>query len=165
MALKKENSWLSVVECAVSGSIDYKRSIPSVAFCSAEMLEACVTEYIIQKKNCTSCESKEIYANCVEKALKQEQPGEKYLILAEIGSCVGFLAFVVIALTFVATHFHWMFLLFSALALSFIKTCNAYIREVRLKKKAGKIWKEAIQTGSVDNMNKALEQMEQVLLS
>lgn len=165
MALSKEPSWLPVIECAISSSIDYEQSIPSVSFCSADMLENCITGFLEEKKACSPTESKNIYTECVKKALKQEKPSDKYLILAQCGSGVGFVSLVLIIPTFVATFFNLVFFAFTLLGFSFLGTCNGYIRKCKLRKKAELVWKEAIQTGSLNIMMDALVQMEQIILN
>lgn len=165
MAVKKDNAWQHVMECAVSSSIDYQQEVPSIAFCEAEMLKASITQYISQKKNCPMSEASAIYTSCVEKALKQEKPGDKYVALAQVGSCIGVIALIVIVLTLFATHFSCIYIIFTVMAVSFIKTCNEYIRTTKLRKKAMQVWKDALQTDSSDDIKKALVQMEQVLLS
>lgn len=162
MVAKKKNVWQHVMECAVFGSVDYQQEVPSIALCNAETLKMCIAQYVSQEKNCSMNEANEIYSVCAENALKQEKPENTFVNLASIGSCIGVIALIIIVLTLFATHFNLVFLFFTVMACSFIGTCNEYIRTSKRKEKATQIWKNALGTGSIDDMRMALLQMEQV---
>jgi ribosomal protein L18E len=164
MSVKKNAVWRYVIECAITGSIDYSLATPKIAFCDEKVLEKCLVQFISQKESCTQEVARKIYRDCVVKALNQEKPGEKYVNLARIGSAIGVVALVVLLSGVVASLFSLVHLGFALLALSFSRGCNEYIRVAELKKKATAIWKDMLQESSEKNVCRAVEQMEQIFL-
>lgn len=165
MSVKKESVWHHVMECAVTGSIDYSCVTPQITFCDSDVLEKSVTWFVSEKGKYTQEESRSIYRQYVIKALHKEPTGEKYLNLARIGLTLGQLFSIVIIITFIATFFNLVFFAFTMMAISFSKTCKEYIRIAELKKKASLIWKNALLSGSAEEISQALDQMEQIFMT
>lgn len=163
MSGKNESAWERAVKCAITASINYENPIPSISFCDSDVLETCATEFISCRKNCSGIEARKIYSDWLEKALLREKKNDKYLVLAEIGACIGVLAGIVIVSAFIATRFNWTFLLFTVLTVSFLRSCNSYICTIKHERKAASVWKNLACNGSAGDMKNAFEQMEQVL--